>query len=361
MIEVWRVDIGAPSLVPPGAPLPMPQQNLTAWNSRPAGNLSSWRVHAARLFVFAVAALLAGYGSWQMYEVVGQRSATSLQILLVVLFAITFSWIALSAATALLGFFAMIAGRISSHREASAASLSTRTAIIMPIYNEDTDAVFQALTRMATDIERSGHGRSFDIFVLSDSTDVRTLQRERAAANRLRSLLNDNLNVYYRKRLGNEAKKAGNVADFVRRWGAAYDYMVVLDADSYMTANAFVSLARAMEADPHAGLVVQDRVVAVGHHDRGRVVAEGSVLERAVVPRDGESLSLPVLVLVERGGHRDVSVASCGRSAAAPQPVIRTRRDTTVRPEPVRVTAARVCASRAPRVEQARDQRSGAP
>ena len=255
MIEVRPADIAAPSLVPPGAPLHMPQQSLASWTKGRPRNLSSRHVIAARVFVFSVAALLAGYGSWQMYEVVGQSSATSLQILLVVLFAMTFSWIALATATAVLGFFAMIVNAARSGRKEHATPLSTRTAIIMPIYNEDTDAVFQALTRMATDIERSGHGRSFDIFVLSDSTDVRTLQRERAAANRLRSLLNDNLNVYYRKRLGNEAKKAGNVADFVRRWGAAYDYMVVLDADSYMTANAFVSLARAMEADPHAGLI----------------------------------------------------------------------------------------------------------
>jgi len=233
----------------------MPQQSLTTWNEGRSLGLSSGRVHLARFFVFSVAVLLAGYGSWQMYEVVGQRSATSLQILLVVLFAATFSWIALAAATALLGFFVTIFSGASVRREIHGSRLTTRTAIIMPIYNEDTDTVFRALGRMAIDVKESGHGRSFDIFVLSDSTDTKTLQRERAAANRLRSMLADGIDVYYRKRLGNEAKKAGNVADFVRRWGAAYDYMVVLDADSYMTADALVSLARAMEADPKAGLI----------------------------------------------------------------------------------------------------------
>jgi membrane glycosyltransferase len=253
-IRVRPADMGATSLVPPGAPLAMPEQSLAAWGRARSGRLSCWRVLLARFFVFSVALLLAGYGAWQMYEVVGQRSATSLQILLVVLFAVTFSWIALAAATALLGFFAMIAGGTKVRREAS-KGLSARTAILMPIYNEDADTVFQALARMARDVEASGHGRFFDIFVLSDSTDVKTLQRERAAANRLRSMLDDGVKVYYRRRLGNEAKKAGNVADFVRRWGGAYDFMVVLDADSYMTAGALVALVQAMEADPKAGLI----------------------------------------------------------------------------------------------------------
>ena len=69
MIEVRPADIGATSLVPPGAPLPMPQQSLATWNEGRSLGLSSGRVHVARFFVFSVAVLLAGYGSWQMYEV----------------------------------------------------------------------------------------------------------------------------------------------------------------------------------------------------------------------------------------------------------------------------------------------------
>lgn len=251
--EINPADLGATDLVPPAAPLAMHQQDLTVWRAPPRSFLS-WRILLARLFVFSVAGLLAGYGAWQMYEVVGQSSATWLQVILVVLFAATFSWIALSAATSLLGFIAMIFGRPRTYRETHAGCLATRTAIIMPIYNEDTDTVFQTLGRMAVELAQKGLGRSFDIFVLSDSTDSKTLQRERAAANRLRAVA-DGVDVYYRKRLGNEGKKAGNVADFVRRWGASYDFMIVLDADSYMTSDAFVALARAMEADPEAGLI----------------------------------------------------------------------------------------------------------
>ena len=40
--------------------------------------------------------------------------------------------------------------------------------------------------------------------------------------------------LYYRNREKNVGRKAGNIADFVTTSGGAYDYMLVLDADSRM-------------------------------------------------------------------------------------------------------------------------------
>lgn len=37
--------------------------------------------------------------------------------------------------------------------------------------------------------------------------------------------------------------------------GAEYDFMLVLDADSLMTAETIVKMARLMEANPHAGII----------------------------------------------------------------------------------------------------------
>ena len=249
-------DLISTDLLPPEAPLAMPEQDFSQWRGGRPPVLSPWRTRAARLFVFVATALLVGFGTWQMYQVVGQSSATTLQILLVALFALTFCWIALAAVTALLGFGATLMGRRGSKRTSeSSMPLSTRIAIIMPIYNEDTDEVFSLLTRMAQELAATGQARHFDLFVLSDSTDAAKLKSEREAAIRLQSKLKGGIDVYYRKRLGNEGKKAGNVADFVRRWGGAYDFMIVLDADSYMTAESILALAAAMEADPEAGLI----------------------------------------------------------------------------------------------------------
>ena len=61
--------------------------------------------------------------------------------------------------------------------------------------------------------------------------------------------------VYYRHRPKNHHRKAGNIADFVTRWGGHYEQMLVLDADSLMTGTCIVRLAAAMEADPDAGII----------------------------------------------------------------------------------------------------------
>ena len=60
---------------------------------------------------------------------------------------------------------------------------------------------------------------------------------------------------YYRHRPKNHHRKAGNIADFVSRWGGHYEHMLVLDADSLMTGDCIVRLAAAMEADPDAGII----------------------------------------------------------------------------------------------------------
>ncbi len=67
--------------------------------------------------------------------------------------------------------------------------------------------------------------------------------------------LDDIIPVYYRRRLKNTARKAGNIADWVGRFGAGYQSFVILDGDSVMSGATLVSLALAMDADPKAGLI----------------------------------------------------------------------------------------------------------
>jgi membrane glycosyltransferase len=61
--------------------------------------------------------------------------------------------------------------------------------------------------------------------------------------------------VFYRRRTENSGRKAGNIAEFVRNWGGAYDYMVVLDADSVMSGQALVSMALTMDSHPGVGII----------------------------------------------------------------------------------------------------------
>jgi membrane glycosyltransferase len=50
-------------------------------------------------------------------------------------------------------------------------------------------------------------------------------------------------------------RKSGNVADFCRRWGKQYRYMIMLDADSVMAGETLVRLVRLMERHPDAGMI----------------------------------------------------------------------------------------------------------
>jgi len=78
---------------------------------------------------------------------------------------------------------------------------------------------------------------------------------EEMAIDRLRHRLGDRMAVWYRRRHKNTARKAGNIQDFVTRWGGRYDHMLILDADSLMMGSTLITLARLMEDDPKAGII----------------------------------------------------------------------------------------------------------
>ena len=61
--------------------------------------------------------------------------------------------------------------------------------------------------------------------------------------------------LYYRRRHGNEGRKPGNIGDWLRQWGGAYRYMLVLDADSVMSARRIAALIRRMETHPRLGMI----------------------------------------------------------------------------------------------------------
>jgi len=245
----------APAM-PREAPLAMPVQSLRrfprsarrAW-ADPARAVTPW---LARLFVFGGALALTAYGAREMYGVVAVGEITTLEWAMVALFVINFSWICVAFTSSLLGF-AWLAVR-APRKSALPTALATKTAIVMPIYNEAPARVFAALQAIEEDVEATGLGDAFDYFFLSDTTDPDIWIAEERALLAMRERL-PQARIYYRRRRKNTGRKAGNIADFVTRWGAAYPQMVVLDADSLMTADAIVRLAAAMEADPDAGII----------------------------------------------------------------------------------------------------------
>ncbi len=194
------------------------------------------------------------------------------------LFALLSGWVVTGFLTALMGFYVSIFGdkHALSVKQVRHHSLTpgVRTAIIMPICNEDVTTVFAGLRATCESVASTGHAGNFDVFVLSDSAGPELQRAERAAWEALRASLataaaaqgqgQPQVEVYYRLRKRRTDRKAGNVADFCRRWGKDYRYMVVLDADSVMSGDCLVNMAKLMEANPRAG-IIQTATQAIGH------------------------------------------------------------------------------------------------
>ncbi len=129
------------------------------------------------------------------------------------------------------------------------------TAVVMPVYNEDTQTVFGNIRAVHDSLQEREELASYDFFILSDSTDPAKASEEGMAWADLCRQTNGFGKIHYRRRKLPVNRKSGNIADFCRHWGHRYRYMVVLDADSVMTGQAVSSLVRLMEANPMAGII----------------------------------------------------------------------------------------------------------
>ena len=219
-----------------------------------------------RAFVFGGAALLTAAAGREMYRVLGVSGLTVLECLIMALYVALFAWIALAFTSALLGFGTMLArGGLGLGIATSGPlpELAGRTALLMPTYNEQPGRVMAGLEAIHDSLAATGRRGRFDIFVLSDTTDSDIWVAEEAAFLALRARTGDAEHIFYRRRPQNFERKAGNIAEWVRRFGAAYPQMLVLDADSVMDGGAIVRLAAAMEANPGVGLI-QTLPVIVG-------------------------------------------------------------------------------------------------
>jgi len=242
--------------VPPERPLHMPIQSLTRWDPRRARKRPKPEVTtiAARLFVAIVTIMLTVFATYEMINVVAVTEVSWLQAVFAALFAVTFLWIALPCASGILGFMRLVRKGNSGPPPLPEGPLG-RNVLVMPVYNEDPSRTAGALETMGRAIIEKGAAASFEIFVVSDTRDDAIGEQEIAAFRALRRKLAPHIPVHYRRREMNTGRKAGNIADFIRRWGGRYDHMVVLDADSMMSADTLIYLARTMAMDPNAGII----------------------------------------------------------------------------------------------------------
>ncbi len=198
--------------------------------------------------------------SYAMLTVLPYNGSTWLERAIVAVFALLFAWISSGFWIALVGFVVRRRGgdalRPSRRYARVAAELPVPpTAIVFPIYHEDVQRTLSGVRSCYRDIQRTGEEAAFDVFVLSDSRNPDIWLREREACHRLRESLGPEARVHYRRRGVNLNRKTGNIADFLRRWGRRYRYMLVMDADSVMSGATIVQMARLMEAAKQIGIL----------------------------------------------------------------------------------------------------------
>src|SRR5215813_1449326 len=246
----------------------MPAQDLAGWHTSSHARSDQDRAAARRrTIVFAATLALTAAAGYEMYQVLNVGRITVLQVALLVVFTVNFVWIALPFVNGLIGFLALWGGRgVSGITLPSLqAPLTTRTALLMPIYNEAPQRVFARLQTIYEALDALGVLDHFALFILSDTTDPELWLEEEAGFWELRRRTKGERHIFYRHRPKNIRRKAGNIADFCQRWGAQYEHMVVLDADSLMTGQALVQLVAAMQASSDAGLI-QTLPLVVNRH-----------------------------------------------------------------------------------------------
>jgi len=193
-----------------------------------------------------------------MLDILRANGLSVLEALSLVLFFGLFTWIAGAFWTAIAGFILRLKGgdpRVMQAHDADGLSIHSRIALVMPVYNEDPARTTAGLDAIWSSLSRQAESAAFDLFILSDTRRADFGAAEESAWRALVAKHGAQGRIFYRRRAQNTGRKAGNIADFVRNWGAAYSHMVVLDADSVMSGKALVTLARLMDANPDVGII----------------------------------------------------------------------------------------------------------
>ncbi len=216
-----------------------------------------------RVFIMAMLVLpstaLAG---WSLYEIFLPNGLTKLEIAQLGLGLILFAWLCMAFWTGIIGFVLQLFNidplslRKKQSKPDEATQLTERHAVVMPVYNEDTRRIMVGFEACVRELMNTPHADHFDFYMLSDTRDQTKADAELRAWQRMTKRLGSFASqVFYRRREKNLHRKVGNLKEFCERWGANYESMIVLDADSIMTGERMLDLARRLEQNPDTALV----------------------------------------------------------------------------------------------------------
>ena len=198
---------------------------------------------------------------WLAWATLAPGGWTLPEILILVCIAGTLPWAALSAGNALIGLGILLFAR--NPTAAVLPALATerpglpqaRTAIAICIRREDMALVLPPLARLLAGLAAAGAAERFSLWFLSDTPEGTEAVAEEAACRAFAAA--QPIATHYRRRAQNTGFKSGNVMEFLDHHADGHDFMLCLDADSEMTADAVLRLVACMEADPKLAILQQ--------------------------------------------------------------------------------------------------------
>lgn len=211
-----------------------------------------------RRVVFFAVVLLTSLGLLVlMARVLAPGGWTPFEVLIMACFVGTVPWTGICLGNALPGFFLLMFAADPARAALGVAfdddaPITARVAIAVTVRDEAMELVLPPLRRLLEGLDRSGHGGWFALALLSDTQDPALAAAEAAAVAGFRG---DDARISYRRRADNAGFKSGNVMDFLDHHASDAAFVVMLDADSEMSADAVLRLVRIMQADPRMGIV----------------------------------------------------------------------------------------------------------
>jgi membrane glycosyltransferase len=252
------VDAGR-AVLPVETPMAMPEQSFREGRLQVPRQRTAPRLMALRRFyILGGTAAMTIAATTMMWKVLAVNGVSVLEACLLCLFVALFAWIALSFAGAVAGFLTAVFDRgykLGIDPDEPLPQVHTRTALLMPTYNEDPRRLLAGLQAIYESVAATGQLAQFDFYVLSDTRREDIGAAEEQAFEALRDAVQGHDRLFYRRRGDNSGRKAGNIADWVRRFGGGYPQMLILDADSLMTGDTIVRLVAGMEHNPDVGLI----------------------------------------------------------------------------------------------------------
>ena len=235
----------------------------------PTGLQTNAELRRRRLIVLALNVVTYLLMLWAAAAILGSGGWSLIDVILWVCFAIGTPWTVLGFWNSIIGlwllhFHPAPMAEVAPYAPAGGTEtpLTIKTAIFMTVRNEDPERAIRRLRTVKASVDATGQGATFSYFVLSDTNDDATGEKEAKAVAAWQAQDPDRDRITYRRRTDNTGYKAGNVRDFCDTWGQGFEAMLPLDADSVMSGPAIVRLVRMMQAHPKIG-ILQSLVVGM--------------------------------------------------------------------------------------------------